>query len=98
MSDPAKALNTFIEQQQQKINELVQHIMMLETKIHLLETKNQDLENINRQLTPDKNITTRDGIGKKLKSETSVRTADPVVEKTTIQKFDLIKQRETLNA
>jgi predicted nuclease with TOPRIM domain len=45
----AKVLNTYLEEQQRKISELIQQNMMLETKIKLLKEENSDLRIINNE-------------------------------------------------
>lgn len=52
MDKQKEALDTYITIQQNKINELVQHIMMLESRIKILEKENENLKlenNINIQ-------------------------------------------------
>ena len=45
----AKVLNTYLEEQQHKISELIQQNMMLGTKIKLLKEENSDLKIINNE-------------------------------------------------
>lgn len=92
-ADALDALNTYIQRQQQKINEQMQHIMMLETKVRLLEAENNQLKSINSELNPKPKTTQRIGLSQTVKEGVSARKADPIVQKITIEKFDLQKQR-----
>jgi len=47
MDKEIEVLNTYILNQQEKINTLTQQLMFLETKIKLLEKENETLKNIN---------------------------------------------------
>jgi predicted RNase H-like nuclease (RuvC/YqgF family) len=47
MSKELTALDTYIEQQQAQINELMQTIMLLQTKVTMLEIENKTLKDIN---------------------------------------------------
>ena len=49
MSKEAETLNIFIEQQQQKIKELTQALMISETKVKIMSKEIQDLKSINSQ-------------------------------------------------
>ena len=49
MEKETEVLNTYIANQQEKINTLTQQIMFLETRIKLLENENKSLKDINSQ-------------------------------------------------
>jgi len=49
MSKEAEVLNVYMEQQQQKIKELTQTIMILETKNKIMAKEIQDLKSINSE-------------------------------------------------
>ena len=49
MNKEAETLNIFIEQQQQKIKELTQALMISETKVKIMSKEIQDLKSINSQ-------------------------------------------------
>jgi len=48
MSKEIEAINEYIGHQQEKINELVQEVMMLETKNNILVREVEELKNINK--------------------------------------------------
>lgn len=49
MDKETEVLNTYILNQQEKINTLTQQLMFLETRLKLLEKENETLKNINSQ-------------------------------------------------
>jgi len=74
MSKEYEALNTYVEQQQARINELMQVVLMLETRNRILEEENTDLEEENkrlldinsRELDKDGNVIVRRGLKEKI--------------------------------
>ena len=49
MATETEAIEEYIAHQQKKINELVQEVMMLETRNHIQDKELEELNNINKQ-------------------------------------------------
>ena len=81
----AKVLNTYLEEQQRKISELIQHNMMLETKIKLLKEENSDIKIINNEYI-EKYEPSRPSFSSIIDKIPNVRKRDPIVTPEDIRK------------
>jgi small-conductance mechanosensitive channel len=85
VSKELETIDTYIEQQQSQIAELMQTVMLLQTKVKMLESENKRLKDINRKnLDESGEIIVRKGVRLSSKRINSERR-DPVPEKTVIQ-------------
>jgi Mg2+/Co2+ transporter CorB len=99
MSKEAETLNIFIEQQQQKIKELTQALMISETKVKIMSKEIQDLKSINSQYK--KQIDDKIVVAKRMGlSEIASSNADkprveeiPEVEKVKVNGFTTNRQK-----
>jgi hypothetical protein len=88
-----EALNAFIEQQQARINELMQVVLMLETRNRILEEENERLLDINsRELDKDGNVIVRQGLKERIirnlqSTNAERRSVELQSGKTTIRGF-----------
>lgn len=98
MDKQKEALDTYIGLQQNKINELVQHIMMLESKIKILENDNQNLKKQNEILKIENNINKNEikSIKQTRKTFSSVNgvtnTRTHITEEKNVNKFNTLTQ------
>jgi hypothetical protein len=92
MSKEYEALNIYIEQQQARINELMQVVMMLETRNKILEEENKKLESKNKKLVSDNKNTK--GINRVDLGVDLERTIEIPVERNL--KTDLINSKERI--
>ena len=90
MSKEAEVINEYIAQQQKRINELMQHNMMLETRNNVLFKELEDLKNINSRYEEkiDALSFQRDGISSSISSSNFIlrenKQEDPFTNKTKI--------------
>jgi hypothetical protein len=90
MSKEAEVINEYIAQQQKRINELMQHNMMLETRNNVLFKELEDLKNINKLYEEkiDALSFQRDGISSSISSSNFIlrenNQEDPFTNKTKI--------------
>ena len=90
MSKEAEVINEYIAQQQKRINELMQHNMMLETRNNVLFKELEDLKNINKLYEEkiDALSFQRDGISSSISSSNFIlrenKQEDPFTNKTKI--------------
>jgi len=84
MSKQAEAINVYIEQQQKKINELVQQNMMLETRNNILLKEVEELKNINKTYKDEIDAISfeRNGVST-LVTNSNLRTRNETIEKQT---------------
>jgi len=88
MSKELQTIDTYIEQQQSQISELMQTIMLLQTKVKMLESENKWLKDINStELDEDGEVIVRKGLRSVIDPTRSKRTMDPVQQKTVINGF-----------
>jgi len=98
LSKEIDAINAYIENQQEKINNLTKNLMFLETKNKLLEKEIQELKNINKQYKEKIEATSfrRSGIGENIGSFVGARIVEkPKPKKNVIHGFVLKKTPET---
>lgn len=99
MNKEAETLNIFIEQQQQKIKELTQALMISETKVKIMSKEIEDLKSINSQYK--KQIDDKIVVAKRMGlSDIASSNADkprveeiPEVEKVKVNGFTTNKQK-----
>lgn len=85
MSKELETIDTYIEQQQSQISELMQTIMLLQTKVKMLESENKWLKDINStELDEDGEVIVRKGV-RQIPKRTNSERRDPVPEKTVIR-------------
>ena len=103
MSKEIDAINAYIENQQEKINNLTKNLMFLETKNKLLEKEIQELKSINKQYKEKIEATSfrRSGIGENIGSFVGARIVEkpenpetPKPKKNVIHGFVLKKTPE----
>jgi regulator of replication initiation timing len=87
MSKEIETIDTYIEQQTSQISELMQTVILLQTKVKMLELENKKLETINRvdlekDVKSNKELFIRNSVRTNL--TTSKRTMDPVQAKIVI--------------
>jgi hypothetical protein len=88
MSKELQTIDTYIEQQQSQISELMQTIMLLQTKVKMLESENKWLKDINStELDEDGEVIVRKGLRSVIDPTRSKRIMDPVQQKTVIKGF-----------
>jgi len=85
VSKELETIDTYIEQQQSQISELMQTIMLLQTKVKMLESENKWLKDINStELDEDGEVIVRKGV-RQIPKRTNSERRDPVPEKTVIR-------------
>ena len=85
MSKELETIDAYIEQQQSQIAELMQTVMLLQTKVKMLESENKRLKDINRKnLDESGEIIVRKGV-RQIPKRTNSERRDPVPEKTVIR-------------
>ena len=99
MSKELEAINAYIDHQQNKINELVQEVMMLETKNNILIKELEELKNINKMYEDEIDAMSfhRDGVSTlvtdsnfKTRNET-IEPIEPIDNKTRLSGSDFTK-------
>ena len=99
MSKELEAINAYIDHQQNKINELVQEVMMLETKNNILIKELEEHKNINKMYEDEIDAMSfhRDGVSTlvtdsnfKTRNET-IEPIEPIDNKTRLSGSDFTK-------
>lgn len=97
MNKETEVLNVYMEQQQQKIKELTQTIMILETKNKIMAKEIQDLKSINSEYKTQLNdkvvLKNRSGLSEIAAGGEKPRVVpEPEIEKVKVSGFSVSKQ------
>tara|TARA_R110002073_G_scaffold219912_2_gene380151 strand:- start:317 stop:643 length:327 start_codon:yes stop_codon:yes gene_type:complete len=81
MATETEAIEEYIAHQQQKINELVQEVMMLETRNHIQDKELEELNNINKKYKDEINAMRfkRDGVST-LVTDSNLKTRNETIQ------------------
>lgn len=94
MSKELEAINAYIDHQQNKINELVQEVMMLETRNNILIKDVEELKNINKKYEDEIDAMSfhRDGVST-LVTDSNFKTRNETIDNLAPNNFDDNKTR-----